>query len=126
MNGLNYGPVNGHLIGLAMREMVRRAMAEISRQRFIFKAYKKKSHKEVDFVTTADRAAQGIYVKLIRKNFPTFGMVGEEDKLKAEFEAGKRALIKKRAAQVLRDEERKERQEKAAYAEKKAAEDLRL
>lgn len=84
MNQPNYGLVNGHNIGLIMREMVRRAMTEIAKQRFIFEAYEKKSHKQDDRVTTADRGAQGIYVELTKKNFPTFGMIGEEDKLRVK------------------------------------------
>lgn len=73
-----FGSINGHLIGIAMKEMVRRAIILIRAQRFIFEAQGKGVD---DFVTTADRGAQEVYAKLIRESFPQFGVVGEEDNL---------------------------------------------
>lgn len=80
---MRYGEVTGPLIGIAMKEMVRRAIEVIRAQRFLFEAQKKEGYKKdvEDFVTTADKAAQEVYVKLIRKCFPTYGVVAEEDNL---------------------------------------------
>jgi fructose-1,6-bisphosphatase/inositol monophosphatase family enzyme len=84
--GKSYGSVNGHLIGIAMKEMVRRALEVIRDERFIFEAHRKQGHTGEldDVVTTADAAAQRIYVKLIREQFPTFGILAEEDALRVE------------------------------------------
>ncbi len=83
-NAYGYGPINGHLIGLAMKEAVRRAIREIRNQQFIAEATSKTTvynpDKE-DFVTSADKAAQGIYVKLLREAFPGYGIVAEENDL---------------------------------------------
>lgn len=77
-----YGGSPGPLIGIAMKEMVRRAIEAIRAQRFLFEAQEKQTPgKDKDFVTSADKAAQAIYVKLIRECFPTFGIVAEEDSL---------------------------------------------
>lgn len=80
---MQYGEINGPVIGIVMKEMVRRALEVIRAERFLFEAQEKKSLKqnEQDFVTTADKAAQKVYVKLIRKCFPTYGVVAEEDEL---------------------------------------------
>ena len=74
--------INQNLIGLAGKEMVRRAIRAIQRERLIFES-KRKADKggRPDFVTTADRAAQKIYVKLIKECFRGFGIVAEEDNL---------------------------------------------
>lgn len=81
-----YGPVNCHLIGIAMKEMVRRALEVIRDERFIFEAHLKQGHDGAmdDVVTSADAAAQRIYVKMIREEFPTFGILAEEDALRVE------------------------------------------
>jgi fructose-1,6-bisphosphatase/inositol monophosphatase family enzyme len=78
-----YGHVNAHLIGIAMKEMVQRAIRAIRTERFVFVATAKKGHSGEmdDVVTSADHAAQKIYVKLMRESFPTFGIVAEEDNL---------------------------------------------
>lgn len=78
MSETYFGEVNGHLIGLAMREAVRRAILVIRSEMFKLKIHGKKSHKEIDFVTSADTKVQRVYEELIRKNFPTFGIEGEE------------------------------------------------
>lgn len=80
---MNYGEVDGPIIGIVMKEMVRRAIEVIRAERFLFEAQQKESYKKdkEDFVTSADKAAQKVYVKLIRKCFPTYGVVAEEDEL---------------------------------------------
>jgi fructose-1,6-bisphosphatase/inositol monophosphatase family enzyme len=80
---MDYGVVSGPVIGIVMKEMVRRAIEVIRAERFLFEAQEKKSLKqnEQDFVTTADKAAQQVYLKLIRKCFPSYGVVAEEDAL---------------------------------------------
>lgn len=67
-----------------MKEMVRRAIREIRRQRFIFEAQVKTSYAGecTDLVTSADREAQRIYVKMLRECFPGFGIIAEEDELR--------------------------------------------
>lgn len=84
--GKAYGSVNCHLIGIAMKEMVRRALEVIRDERFIFEAHQKAGFggELDDVVTTADAAAQAIYVKMIREEFPTFGILAEEDALRVE------------------------------------------
>jgi fructose-1,6-bisphosphatase/inositol monophosphatase family enzyme len=79
----NFGPMNAHLVGIAMKEMVRRVIGAIRTERFVFEAQPKRGYSGEmdDLVTTADRAAQAIYVKLMREMFPTFGIVAEEDEL---------------------------------------------
>jgi fructose-1,6-bisphosphatase/inositol monophosphatase family enzyme len=79
-----YGLLNAHTIGIAMKEMVRRALGAIRDERFVFEATAKEGYsgKMDDVVTSADKAAQKIYVKLMREMFPTFGIVAEEDALR--------------------------------------------
>jgi fructose-1,6-bisphosphatase/inositol monophosphatase family enzyme len=81
-----YGAVNCHLIGIAMKEMVRRALEVIRDERFIFEAYAKQGLGGAmdDVVTSADAAAQRIYVRMMREQFPTFGILAEEDALRME------------------------------------------
>jgi fructose-1,6-bisphosphatase/inositol monophosphatase family enzyme len=66
-----------------MKEAVRRAIMAIRRQRFIFEAQAKTGYsgKLDDVVTTADKAAQAIYVKMLGECFPLFGIVAEEEAL---------------------------------------------
>jgi fructose-1,6-bisphosphatase/inositol monophosphatase family enzyme len=82
----SYGAVNCHLIGIAMKEMVRRALEVIRDERFIFEAHAKQGYDGAmdDVVTSADAAAQRIYVRMIREQFPTFGILAEEDALRME------------------------------------------
>lgn len=79
-----HGNLTGPIVGLAMKEIVSRASAEIRSQARLFEAKAKlnplKPEKE-DFVTSADRAAQAIYVKLLKEAFPGFGIVAEENDL---------------------------------------------
>jgi len=79
----SYGALNGAIVGTLMKEAIRRAIVAIRAQRFTFEASVKGvgSRGQPDLVTTADRAAQRVFVKLLRDWFPTFGVVAEEDRL---------------------------------------------
>lgn len=80
-----YGHLNGHAIGIVMKEMVRRAIRTIRQQRVIFEAERKQTiGKDEDYVTSADRAAQAVYLRTMCECFPQFGIVAEEDGLKIE------------------------------------------
>ncbi|MBI2482742.1 hypothetical protein HYV74_01025 [Candidatus Uhrbacteria bacterium] len=75
----SFGECNEHLIGIFMKEVVRRALMEIRRQRVLYEARQKPGYDGgEDIVTSADLAAQAIYLKSIRECFPTFGIVAEE------------------------------------------------
>jgi fructose-1,6-bisphosphatase/inositol monophosphatase family enzyme len=79
-----YGQVTPSLIGIALKEMVRRAIKAIRNERFVFDAQSKEHYSGAlnDLVTSADKAAQRIYVKAIRECFPGYGVVAEEDNLR--------------------------------------------
>lgn len=82
---IDYGDVNPHIIGVLMREMVRRARTVINRERLSFNFgiiektvdYKKGE----DFLTSADSAAQEVYLSCIKEWFPDYGIIAEEDNL---------------------------------------------
>lgn len=78
-----YGELNAFVVGSLMKEAVRRAILAIRAQRFTFEARVKGEGPKgsVDLVTTADQAAQRVFVKLLNEWFPTFGVVAEEDHL---------------------------------------------
>ena len=80
---MTYGDLNCHATGILIKEMARRALIELRKQRTIFEAEHKDNpdKKGEDFVTSADRAAQAIYLKTIRECFPLFGIVAEEEEL---------------------------------------------
>ncbi|MEK7641738.1 MAG: inositol monophosphatase family protein [Patescibacteria group bacterium] len=76
-----YGPANEHLIGTALKEIVRRVMNEIWRRRIGFVGQEKiNEHKpdKQDRVTDADFAAQEIFVRKLTECFPGYGIVAEE------------------------------------------------
>jgi fructose-1,6-bisphosphatase/inositol monophosphatase family enzyme len=76
------GQMNGHAAGIIMKEVVRRAIISIRRQLRTFEASEKQGiNKAEDFVTTADKAAQEIYLRTLRQCFPGYGVVAEEDDL---------------------------------------------
>ncbi len=79
MNTNKY-PLNPHTVGLVMRECARRAMIEIAQQRTTFTSKEKVSDYKLgeDLVTSADYAAQAVYIKIIDENFPYAGIVAEE------------------------------------------------
>jgi fructose-1,6-bisphosphatase/inositol monophosphatase family enzyme len=72
--------VNGPMIGIFLKELVRRAMIEIRNQRFAFEATVKRGYggKMDDVFTTADTNAQAIFSKAIREALPGVGILGEE------------------------------------------------
>jgi len=79
------GSINGNSAGIIMKEMVRRAIFAIRRQFDTFVSSEKVGYdNREDFVTTADRAAQDIYLKILAECFPGYGVVAEEDKLSIE------------------------------------------
>ena len=81
----NFGSVNGHLVGIAMKEMVRRAVSTIRRERFAFAVQAKTGYDgSDDMVTSADRAAQDVYLRSLRECFPDFGILAEEEELAVE------------------------------------------
>lgn len=75
--------INEHIIGILMREAVRRACNVINKERFTFAFQEKTVDYKVgqDFVSSADKHAQEIYLELLKKNFPEFGIIAEEDDL---------------------------------------------
>jgi len=76
------GSLNGNSAGILMKEMVRRAIFAIRRQFDTFEAHEKVGlDNREDFVTTADQAAQEIYLKILAECFPGYGVIAEEDKL---------------------------------------------
>ncbi|OGG43042.1 hypothetical protein A2841_02705 [Candidatus Kaiserbacteria bacterium RIFCSPHIGHO2_01_FULL_48_10] len=71
--------LNGHVIGIVMKELVRRAIGMIRKELGKFETYEKASLTEKkDWVTSADTHAQAMYLKLIKECFPTFGVIAEE------------------------------------------------
>lgn len=80
---VDYGSLNGHSVGTLMKEAVRRAIVAIRGHRFTFEATAKVGPGAgvTDFVTTADHAAQKVFVTLLREWFPSFGIVAEEGAL---------------------------------------------
>lgn len=80
----SFGPLNGDAVAVILKELVRRAITVISHQRFAHEAQGKTNElmpERDDFVTSADLAAQELYVECIRRCFPGFGIVAEEEHL---------------------------------------------
>lgn len=78
-----YGALTAEAVGVLLKEMVRRAIEAIQAQQFSFEAEQKTtSYSERDIVTSADFAAQEIYLKLIRECLPGVGVIAEEDELR--------------------------------------------
>lgn len=94
MKNSPYGAVTPSMAGLAMKEMVRRAIQVIRAQRFVFET-QHKDHLDTaraDLVTTADFEAQRIYLRVLKRCFPKFGVVAEEDELRIPCTMTDRAL----------------------------------
>ena len=74
--------MNGHNIGLTLKEIMRRIMEDTHERRIGFVGKAKindlKPGKD-DLVTDADYAAQAIALKKLRECFPGYGIVAEED-----------------------------------------------
>lgn len=82
----SYGVMNPHALGFVMKEMVRRAIEAIRAERFAFEVTAKEGHSGLmdDIFTSADKAAQKIYIKMITEALPGYGIVAEEDHLRVE------------------------------------------
>ncbi len=77
-----YGQLNGHAVGIILKELVRRAIVAIRAQRLIHESRPKDTPgRDFDLVTSADLAAQAIYLRSIRECFPGLGIIGEENGL---------------------------------------------
>ena len=81
---MEFGSTNGHIVGSLMKEAARRAIQAIRKERFRFETEVKgrRAGGGLDLVTTADRAAQQVYVKLLRDWFEDCGIVAEEEELR--------------------------------------------
>jgi fructose-1,6-bisphosphatase/inositol monophosphatase family enzyme len=84
MTMVEAGSVNAHVIGIVMKEAVRRAIMVIRAQRFIFEAQAKAGYSGDldDMVTSADHRAQQVYVKMLTECFPLCGILAEEEDLR--------------------------------------------
>jgi len=75
-----YGHLNGHIVGICLKELVRRAINSIRLQRGIFTQEAKVGLSgNEDVVTSADQAAQTHYLKSLLECFPRFGVIAEEN-----------------------------------------------
>lgn len=80
-----FGALTAEAVGVLLKEMVRRAIESIQARQFSFEAEKKESafgSDDWDVVTSADRAAQAIYLEMIRECLPGVGIIAEEDELR--------------------------------------------
>ncbi|MDP3769897.1 MAG: inositol monophosphatase family protein [Candidatus Sungbacteria bacterium] len=74
--------INPHLIGMVMKEAVRQAMVVIRGQRTSFTTFEKEGYGgKPDCYTSADKAAQEIYIRILRSYFPDYGIIAEEQEL---------------------------------------------
>lgn len=78
-----YGELTESAIGILMREVVSRVMQFVreSRHSFIAKQKGTKPDGRIDWVTDIDVRAQVYMIRLLRENFPTYGIVAEEEGL---------------------------------------------
>jgi fructose-1,6-bisphosphatase/inositol monophosphatase family enzyme len=75
--------LNGHAVGIIMKELVRRALGVIQAERISFESHAKQGYHDLegemnDVLTSADLKAQDIYVRSLRECFPSFGIISEE------------------------------------------------
>ena len=79
----SYGGMNSHTVGRLMKEAAWRAMQLIGdRIDNMVVTAKETPGKMNDLFTDADEDAQRIYRELIEESFPTYGVIGEEGKLR--------------------------------------------
>src|SRR4029079_1003558 len=78
-----HGELNGHAVGIILKELVRRALTTIRNERQIFEATAKRGHSGSmdDVFTSADTKAQAVYVKSLRECFPHHAIIAEEGSL---------------------------------------------
>lgn len=79
----NFGPMNGHAVGIIMKELVRRAISAIRNERIVFETQQKAGADGVmnDMLTSADLKAQEVYLRSLRECFPDCGVIGEENEV---------------------------------------------
>jgi fructose-1,6-bisphosphatase/inositol monophosphatase family enzyme len=84
MSELNLGPLNGHAVGRILKEAVRRASTVIRAERSSFEAHAKRGYSGSmdDVFTSADRAAQEVYLRTFAECFPGCGVIAEEAELR--------------------------------------------
>src|SRR5262249_14788865 len=72
--------LNGHAVGIILKELVRRAMTIIRNERQVFEATIKQGYSGNmdDVFTSADTKAQQVYIKSLRECFPDYAIVAEE------------------------------------------------
>src|SRR5262245_58310647 len=72
--------LNGHAVGIILKELVRRAMTTIRNERQVFEATAKQGHSGNmdDVFTSADTKAQEIYIKSLHECFPGYAIIAEE------------------------------------------------
>lgn len=80
---VNLGPLNGHSVGRILKEAVRRAATVIRAERQTFEQHSKQGYggSMDDVFTSADKAAQEVYLRTFRECFPGCGVIGEEGSL---------------------------------------------
>ena len=77
----DFGMVTGRLVGIAMKEAIRRAIGKVHALKMSLEVNEKETTgKKKDFVTSADIAAQEVYVDML-SCFPDYGIVAEEHNL---------------------------------------------
>lgn len=88
-DAVNMGVLNGHSVGRILKEAVRRAATVIRAERQTFEQHSKQGYGGTmdDVFTSADRAAQEVYLRTFRECFPGCGVLGEEDSLSLPAEA---------------------------------------
>ncbi|MBI3420512.1 MAG: hypothetical protein HY006_00425 [Candidatus Sungbacteria bacterium] len=84
----DFGKATGRLVGIAMKEAMRRAIGKVHALRMSLEVNEKETTgKKKDFVTSADLAAQEVYVNLL-SCFSDYGIVAEEQNLFTEPKRG--------------------------------------
>lgn len=83
MTDVNLGAINGHSVGRILKEAVRRASTVIRSERLNFEAHVKRGYSGGmdDVFTSADKAAQEVYLRTITECFPGCGVIAEEEQL---------------------------------------------
>lgn len=83
MSTHSFGELNGHAVGIVLKELVRRAITVVRNERQAFEVTSKLGYggKMNDVFTTADTKAQDVYLCSLQECFPDAGIIAEEDKL---------------------------------------------
>lgn len=77
---MRYGELTEHSVGIVIKEIIRRAMVVARSHLISFQVNSKVGYDGIseDFFTNADREAQALIVRLLKENFPDYGVIGEE------------------------------------------------